>query len=93
VVAGTVRDLIEAGLSELDDAAVAMDLVMVGLMPGVSALGLAQFVYPISATWTTVWRVALRSLLTGHISRDACPGDGWQNVPPYRSTEVLRHHA
>jgi hypothetical protein len=41
VVAGTVRDLIEAGLSELDDAVVAMDLVMVDLMPGVSAQGLA----------------------------------------------------
>jgi hypothetical protein len=92
-MAGTVRDLIEAGLSELDDAAVAMDLVMVGSMPGVSAQGLAQIVYPTSATWTTVWRVVLRSLLTGYVSRDACPGDGWQNVPPCRSTEVSRHHA
>jgi len=71
-----VRDLIEAGLSELDGAAVVMELVMVGRVVGVSAQGLAQGVYPISATWTTMRSVALHALLTGDVSRDACPGDG-----------------
>jgi hypothetical protein len=75
-VAGTVRDLIEAGLSELDDAVVAMDLMMIGSIAGGSVQGLARSAYPISATWTTMRSVALYSLLTGYVSRDACQGDG-----------------
>lgn len=66
----------EAGLSELGDAAVAMDLVVVGLMQNASAQDSAPGIYPISATWTTVRSVALHSLLTGCGSRDACPGGG-----------------
>jgi hypothetical protein len=42
VVTGTVRDLIEAGLSELGDAVVGMDLVVVGLMADVSSQRLAR---------------------------------------------------
>jgi hypothetical protein len=42
VVADTVRDLIEAGLRELDDAVVAMDLVVAGSMRGASDKGLAR---------------------------------------------------
>jgi hypothetical protein len=77
VVAGTVRDLIEAGLSELGDAVVViMDLVVVGSMAGVSAQGLARSVYPQSATWATIQRVALHSLLTGYGSCGVRPGDG-----------------
>lgn len=71
-----MRDLMEARLSELDDAAVVMDLVIVGSMVVISAQGLAQGVYPISANWTTIRSVALHSLLTGYGLHDACPGDG-----------------
>lgn len=70
-----VRDLIEAGLSELDDAVVAMDLVVVGSMQGVIAQGLARSAYPIFATWAVLQRVALLFVLTGYSSRYGCPGD------------------
>ncbi len=73
---GVVRDLIEAGLNELDDAVVAMDLVVAGSMDGASVQRLVRCVYPISATWTTIRRVALHSLLTCSGLHDACPGDG-----------------
>jgi hypothetical protein len=76
VVARTVRDLIEAGLSELGDAVVAMDLVVAGSVFDTGARRVTRRIHPQPGAWTAVQMIALRSLLVCFVQHDACPGDG-----------------
>lgn len=62
-----MRDLIEAGLSELADAVVVvMDLVVAGSMASISVQGQAPRIDTVSAACTPLWKVAFRTLLTDY---------------------------
>jgi hypothetical protein len=75
LVAGTVRDLIEAGLSELADAVVVMGFFVAGWVPNSSAQGVSRRVQPRLAAPNILRRVAL-CLLEGFVLHDAYPDGG-----------------